>query len=87
MRALFIQISGILGLLTFLNYLWNNAAVEQTLFMSFAVGFAVYFVLVIGDNVIQKILSHAAPAAPEDAKVKNETINAGGASTKETAKA
>lgn len=86
MRALFIQISGIMGLLTFMNYLWNNASVEQTLFMSFAVGLAIYFVLVIGHNVILKILSQAAPAAPEDAKVKNESITTGSATTQETAK-
>ena len=74
MRALFVQISGMAGVLTFLNHLWHNASVERTVFLSLAVGLSIYFVLTIGDRVIQQILSQPVPKVPEDAKVKNETV-------------
>ncbi len=74
MRALFVQISGIAGVLTFLNHLWQNASVERTVFLSLAVGLSIYFVLTIGDRVIKQILSQPVPQVPEDAKVKNETL-------------
>ncbi len=74
MRALFVQISGIAGVLTFLNHLWHNATVERTVFVSLAVGLAIYFVLTAGDHVIKQILNQPVPKTPEDAKVKNETL-------------
>ncbi len=89
MRALSIQISGIIGILTFLKYLLNNASVEKTIFTSLAVGFSIYIVLVMGDYAIHQILKYSAPPQPEDAKVKNETITTGrgNASSTKTAKA
>lgn len=75
MRATFIQIGGIAGLLAFVNNLWNHSSVERTVFVSLAVGISIYFVLLIGEHIIQRILNKPAPQEPEDAKVKEETIN------------
>ncbi len=83
MRAFFVQISGLIGVITFLNHLWKNASVERTVFVSMAVGLAIYAVLVLGDNVIRKILNKAEPVVPEDAKITKETVTSD-ASTKAT---
>ena len=89
MRAIFVQISGLIGIITFLNHLWSNASVERTVFVSLTVGLFIYFTLVTGDHVIQQILNKTAPPEPEDAKVKDETIatNPAGTSNAETAQA
>ena len=74
MRAIFVQISGLIGVITFLNHLWSNASVERTVFVSLTVGLAIYFMLATGDHLIQQILKKTAPSEPEEAKVKDQTI-------------
>ena len=74
MRSFFIQFSGLAGIVIFLNNLWNNASPERTVFVSLAVGVVIYFILIAGENIIQQILNKTAPAVPEEAKVKNETL-------------
>lgn len=76
MRALFIQISGLIGILSFLNHLWGNASLERTVFVSLGIGFSIYFILNIGESMIRQILAAAAANNKEqDAKVKAETLH------------
>ncbi len=81
MRAIFVQISGLIGVITFLNHLWSNASVERTVFVSLAVGLVIYFMLMTGDYFIQQILKNTASTKPEDAKVKDQTITSKPANT------
>jgi hypothetical protein len=75
MQALFIQLSGLIGVICFLNLIWNNASIERTLFVSVGLGAMVYLTLTIGGSVIQRIL-RAVPASrqPENARVSSETV-------------
>jgi hypothetical protein len=79
MRAIFVQISGLVGILSVLNHLWNYASMERTVFVSLGIGFSVYFVLSLGESMIRHILAAAAaPSNTEDANVKSETLNTEG---------
>ena len=79
MRALIVQISALIGVITFLSHLWNNASLERTLLVSLGVGVAIYIVLMAGNHFIQQILTKNQPPVPEDAKVTKETTaNAAG---------
>ena len=76
MRAFFIQISGLLGLICFFNHLWINASLERTLFVSFGVALAVYFVLSISESIIRRIMITPVPKSNiEEANIKEETSN------------
>ncbi len=78
MQALFVQLSGLVGVISFLNLIWNNASLERTLFVSIGLGAVVYLTLTIGGSLIQRILlSLPAPKEPEDARVTSETVNEG----------
>lgn len=87
MRPFYVHISGFIGILTFAKHLWAHASVERTVFVSLAVGLGIFFVLSVGDAVIQHILNKPAPKEPEDAKVKDETVtsNTSNASIPKTA--
>jgi hypothetical protein len=75
MQALFIQLSGLVGVVSFLNLIWNNASIERTLFVSVGLGALVYLTLMIGGSLIQRILlSMPAPSKTEDARVSSETV-------------
>ena len=76
MQALFIQLSGLVGVVSFLNLIWNNASIERTLFVSVGLGVLVYLILTIGGSLVQRILlSIPAPAQTEDARVSSETVS------------
>ncbi|MDZ4698255.1 MAG: hypothetical protein SH809_01005 [Rhodothermales bacterium] len=76
MQALFIQLSGLVGVVSFLNLIWNNASIERTLFVSVGLGALVYLILTIGGSLIQRILlSIPATAQTEDARVSSETVS------------
>ena len=87
MRAFSVHISGFIGVLTFVKHLWTNASVEQTVFVSLAVGVGIYLVLTIGESVIEMILKQPAKTGPEEAKVKDEQVgqNSAGSSMPKTA--
>ncbi|MEZ4702911.1 MAG: hypothetical protein R2834_21440 [Rhodothermales bacterium] len=76
MQALFIQLSGLIGVISFLNLIWNNASIERTIFVSVGLGLMVYLTLTIGGSLIHRIL-HAVPvpSETEDAKVASETVH------------
>ncbi|MFB3132143.1 MAG: hypothetical protein ACE10K_06450 [Rhodothermales bacterium] len=65
MRALVFHFSSLVGLLIFLNQLWNAEEIERTIFMAFAAGLVTYTVLMIGSTVTQRILARVANA-PEN---------------------
>ncbi len=66
MRALYTQFSGLAGLLTFLNQLWNYAPLERTILMGFGAGLFVYLMLILGDATISRILEHTPPRLAEE---------------------
>jgi len=77
MRALVFHFSSLVGLLIFLNQLWNAEEIERTIFMAFAAGLVMYTVLIIGFTVTQRIMARVVhvpadeptptkPHAPED---------------------
>ena len=77
MRALVFHFSSLVGLLIFLNQLWNAEEIERTIFMAFAAGLVMYTVLIIGFTVTQRIMTRfvhvpadeptpTKPHAPED---------------------
>ncbi len=62
MRALVFHFSSLVGLLIFLNQLWNAEEIERTIFMAFAAGLVMYTVLMIGFAVGHRILVAIPPA-------------------------
>ena len=56
MRAIFVHMSGFVGLLVFLNQLWSSAALDRTLWTAFATGIAVYLVLLVGYVTVHRIV-------------------------------
>ncbi len=71
MRALVFHFSSLVGLLIFLNQLWNAEEIERTIFMAFAAGLVMYTVLMISYTVTQRFLAHVANApADEPAKTR-----------------
>ncbi len=66
MRALVFHISSLVGLLIFLNQLWNAEEIERTIFMAFAAGLVMYTVLIIGFTVTQRILARVANAPADE---------------------
>ncbi|GIV59803.1 hypothetical protein GQ464_003735 [Rhodocaloribacter litoris] len=60
MRALYTQFSGLVGLLTFLNQLMQEAPLEKTVYVGLCAGLTVYVVLILGDVAIHRILESAA---------------------------
>ena len=75
MRSLTIQISTLIGIAFFLNDLWKNVAIEQTLVTGIGVGLSVYLVLTIGETLIRYILAQRPPAdEAEEARVTSETV-------------
>lgn len=67
MHALFVQFSGLVGLLVFLNGLWGHAPLERTIFSSFASGMAIYLALLVGEAVVRRILAYSPPQLAEEA--------------------
>ena len=67
MRAIYTQFSGLAGLLAFLNQLWSYAPLDRTILVGFATGLGLYFLLMLGDVSIHRILAHTPPALAEDA--------------------
>lgn len=69
MRALFLHLSGFVGLVVFLNQLSNAAALERTLWTASATGLGVYLVLVLAYVAVHRILQPGSSAetasAPE----------------------
>ena len=69
MRALVFHFSTLVGLLIFLNQLWNAEEIERTIFMAFAAGLVMYTVLMIGYTMTRRILAQVAnPPADESGK-------------------
>lgn len=62
MRALFIQFSALIGILTLANRLSGEAAVVDALLAGLGAATAMYIVLALGDLVVQRAFDYAAPA-------------------------
>ncbi len=62
MRALFSQLSGLTGLLTFLNQLISSVPLDQAIFDAISAGIGVYLVLFVGSLTIQYISKQSAKA-------------------------
>jgi len=61
-RALFIQFSALIGILTLANRLSGEAAVVDALLAGLGAATAMYIVLALGDLVVQRAFDYAAPA-------------------------
>jgi hypothetical protein len=58
MRIIYTQFSGLAGLLAFLNQIWSLAPLERTILIGFGTGLGVFFLLMLGDLTISRILAH-----------------------------
>jgi hypothetical protein len=70
MQPLFAQFSGLVGLLAFLNALWRNAPLEQTLITGIGAGIVIFFVLACGDVAVRRILESTPPRLAERASAR-----------------
>jgi len=70
MHPIFVQISGLIGLLIFLKELWSLAPFERTIMVAAATGFAVYLALILVEILIRRIISFAPP------RLADETVGA-----------
>lgn len=66
MHPIFVQISGLIGLLIFLKELWSLAPFERTIMIAAATGFAVYLALILAEILIRRIISFAPPRLAEE---------------------
>lgn len=67
MHVLFIQFSGLIGLLIFLSQLWTHEPLDETLFKGCVAGMVVYFALILGEVTIRRILAQRPPSEAEEA--------------------
>jgi hypothetical protein len=67
MRALYIHISGLAGLLVFLKEVLNYAPLERTILVSATTGLTVYLMLIVGHTIVQRIMAYSPPAPPQPA--------------------
>lgn len=68
MHALYTQISGLVGLLGFLNLLLRHAPIEKAVFIGVSTGLALYLFALIVDTAVHRIVdSMPAPEASEGA--------------------
>ncbi len=58
MRVIYIQFSGLAGILAFLNQVWSMAPLERTMLVALGTGLGVYFLLTAGDIAINRILAY-----------------------------
>lgn len=72
MRALILHFSGIIGLLVFLNQLWNAAAIEHTFVLALGTGLGIYVVLMVGYLVVYRIVKNAPPQAEDEEESSSE---------------
>jgi predicted lipid-binding transport protein (Tim44 family) len=64
MRALYIHISGLVGLLVFLKEVLNYAPLERTILVSATTGLTVYLMLIVGHTIVQHIVAYSPPVPP-----------------------
>jgi predicted lipid-binding transport protein (Tim44 family) len=62
MRALYIHISGLAGLLVFLKEVLNYAPLERTILVSATTGLTVYLMLIVGHTIVRRIMAYSPPA-------------------------
>lgn len=63
MRALYIHISGLAGLLVFLKEVLNYAPLERTILVSATTGLTVYLMLIVGHTIVRRIMAYTPPVA------------------------
>ena len=69
MQVFFLQLSVLVGLLVFLNQLWRQTPLEQTIFQGFTTGLVIYLVLLVGTIAVRRVLAYQPPQADaEDAE-------------------
>lgn len=61
MRALYMRLSGLAGLLIFVREAWGYAPLERALFLGIGTGLAAYLVLSVGHMLVQQILAYTPP--------------------------
>lgn len=66
MRALYIHISGLVGLLVFLREVLNYAPIERTILVAATTGLTVYLMLIVGHSIVQRIMAYSPPAPTKD---------------------
>ena len=66
MHVLFIQFSGLIGLLIFLSQLWTHEPLDETLFKACVAAMVVYFALVLGEVTIRNILAQRPPSGLDE---------------------
>lgn len=73
-RSVFIQLSGLAGILTFLTQMWNGAALEQSLYTGLVTGGGVYMILLLTDMFLQRIVAAYTESLRKQAKAEREAI-------------
>lgn len=68
MRALYIHISGLVGLLVFLREVLNYAPIERTILVAATTGLTVYLMLIVGHTIVQQIMAYSPPASSSSKK-------------------
>lgn len=58
MRAIFVQLSSLLGLIVFLTHLWRSTDIGRTVFVAVGTGLAIYIVLVLSYIAVRSIVRH-----------------------------
>lgn len=66
MHALFVQFSGLVGLLVLLNGLWDNTPVERTVFSAATAGMVIYLALIVSEALVRRILAYTPPQLAEE---------------------
>lgn len=70
MRALYLHISGLVGLLVFLREVLNYAPLERTILVATTTGLTVYLMLIVGHTIVQHIMAYSPPDTPNKQKPK-----------------
>ncbi len=65
MRALFSQLSGLVGLLAFISELLDSAPLDEAIFDGVTAGLALYVVLFFGQVAFRFILEHSETSATD----------------------
>lgn len=76
MRALYLHISGLVGLLMFLKEVLNYAPLERTILVSATTGLTVYLMLIVGHTIVHQIMTYSPPTDANAGNASDETVAA-----------
>ena len=80
MRALYMQISGLIGLLIFVREAWSYAPLDRALFLGISIGMVVYLLLFVGHTLVRQILAYTPPESDASSADADDTTEANASS-------